>query len=230
MAGEVSTAAPAPGEFAASVSEMACGDGAVICTVSSALSGCYQAAAAGVRECMEEVEVIDSASAAGGQALVVLAAASAASAGGDVAAVAAAARETARWVRLVGVLKSVAQLVRSGRIPAVAGWTQDRLGMCPILEIRQGRIRRAIPALSPQSARHRILTVWRDSRPRASHVRLHVVGCHAHAASQAEDLLAAVAAEADPHVSFVADFPSSLVASAGLGALGLAWWWESVAA
>lgn len=233
LAGKVSTAAPSTGDFARAASEFAGGDAAVICTVSRELSGSYQAASAAALECGGSVKVVDTASAAGGQALVALAAAEASAAGGDLRSVLEAASVAARRVRLVGMLESLEQLARSGRIPRAAGWAGDHLGVRPIFEIRGGSIRRLAPALSPQSARRRILANWRSTRRAGAGagIRLHAATSHAGAESAAVELLAAVSAEVGPAevgpaTSFVAEFPVPLLVSAGAGALGLAWWWE----
>jgi len=226
LAGKVSTSAPSPGDFARLASEPAASAGAVICTVSRALSGSYQAALAAVSRCGGAVEVVDTTSAAGGQALVVLAAAAASAAGGDRGAVLSAALAAARRVRLVGMLESLTQLVRSGRIPRAAGWAGGRLGVHPIFEIRGGSIRRLAPALSTHNARRRILASWRSTRPPTLGAQLHAAVSHAGAEDAANELLKAVSEEGRLATSFVADFPDPLLVSAGTGALGLAWWWE----
>ena len=226
LAGKVSTAAPSPGDFARTASESSGCEGAVICTVSRELSGSYQAASAAAAERGSGVKVVDTASAAGGQALVVLAAAAASAAGGDLSSVLEAATSAARRVRLVGMLESLDQLARSGRIPRAASWAGEHLGVRPIFEIRDGAVRRLAPALSRQSARGRILANWRSTRRAGAGIRLHAAASHAGAESAAVELLAAVSEEVCLETSFVAEFPVPLLVSAGAGALGLAWWWE----
>ncbi len=224
-AGRLRTSAPSPGAFAEAISQRQGGDGVVVLTLSEKLSGSYRSAVLGAREVGGSTLVVDTANAAGGQALAVHAAALAAQCGANLATVAEVARRVSSRVRLVGVLGSLEQLVRSGRIPAAAGRAGDRLGVRPLFEIHNGRIRRLLPARSAASAHRRILDQWRQSRP--NEVRaLHVTAVHAGAAADAEALLAATAAEVKPATSFIGGFGAALVAGAGVGVSGLAWWWD----
>ncbi len=225
LAGEVSTAAPSPGDYARAAAEFRGDGGVIVCTVSSSLSGSYSAALAWAKGCTAPIEVVDSNTAACAQGLVVAAAARASLSGCDLPGVARAANEVARGVRLVGMLFTLDQLVRSGRIPAPVGRAGDHLRLRPIFAIQEGRIRRGAPALSPNGAYRRLLAQWRHSRP-AEAARLHAAVSHALAPQEADSLLEAVSSECAPHFSFISDFPSPLLVSAGAGALGLAWWWE----
>jgi DegV family protein with EDD domain len=225
-AGTLSTAAPGPGAFARAVRERQGPDGVLVVTLSSRLSGCHQAAVLGAREVEGPTIVVDTANAAGGQALAVHAAVSAARRGASLSEVAAAARRVAARVRLMGVLGSLDQLVRSGRIPAVAGRAGDRLGVRPLFDVHDGRIRRLLPSRSTSGAHRRILEQWRQSRP--PEVRaLHVAAVHAGAPDDARSLLVAVADEREPATAFIGGFGGALVAAAGVGVSGLAWWWET---
>ncbi|MCY3786579.1 MAG: DegV family EDD domain-containing protein [bacterium] len=224
-AGTLSTAAPGPGAFARAVAECPRGDGVLILTVSAKLSSCHRAAVMGAREAGRRTIVVDTANAAGGQALAVHAAVSAAGRGAPLEEVAAAARRVAARVRLMGVLGGLDQLVRSGRIPAAAGRAGDRLGVRPLFDLHDGRIRRLLPSRSTAGAHRRILEQMRQSRPAEVHA-LHVAAVHADAHHDARSLLAAVEAESEPATAFVGGFGGALVAAAGVGVSGLAWWWE----
>ena len=225
-AGKLSTAAPGPGAFAGAVRERQGADGVLVLTLSARLSGCHQAAVLGAREAGGHTIVVDTANAAGGQALAVHAAAVAAHGGADLDQTAMVARRVAGRVHLMGVLGGLDQLVRSGRIPAMAGRAGDRLGVRPLFDVHDGRIRRLLPSRSTASAHRRILEQMRQSRP-AEVGALHVAAVHADAADDARSLLAAVTAEREPDTSFVGGFGGALVATAGVGVSGLAWWWES---
>ncbi|MCE2524479.1 MAG: DegV family protein [Acidimicrobiia bacterium] len=225
-AGRLSTAAPGPGAFARAVRERQSPDGVLVLTVSARLSGCHQAAVLGAREAGGRTIVVDTANAAGGQALAVHAAAVAARGGADLEQAAGAARHVAARVHLIGVLGGLEQLVRSGRLPAMAGRAGDRLGVRPLFDVHDGRIRRLLPSRSTAGAHRRILEQVHQSRP--AEVRdLHVAAVHADAADDAESLLAAVTAVREPATSFIGGFGGALVATAGVGVSGLAWWWES---
>ena len=225
-AGTLSTAAPGPGAFARAVTERQSADGVLVLTMSAQLSSCHRSAELGAQTAGGRTRVIDTANAAGAQALVVHAAATAAGAGIDLDGVAAVARRVAGRVRLMGVLGGLEQLVRSGRIPAVAGRAGDRLGVRPVFEVSEGRIRRLLPTRSVESAHRRMLEQWRQTRPPGA-AALHVAAVHAGAPDDAQRLLAAVTAEVTPTTAFIGGFGGALVAAAGVGVSGLAWWWET---
>ena len=67
-------------------------------------------------------------------------------------------------VRLVAVIDGLDQLVRSGRVPGLAGWAGRVLGLKPLFEFRHGVARRLRPAVSREAALSRILGHWRRSR------------------------------------------------------------------
>lgn len=225
-AGSLSTAAPSPGAFARAIDDRRNADGVLVLTLSEKLSSCHRAAVLGARESGGSTIVVDTANAAGGQALAVHAAAVAARAGVKLAEVAEVARRVAARVRLIGVLGGLEQLVRSGRIPAMAGWAGDRLGVRPMFDVHDGRIRRLLPGRNTASAHGRILDQWRQSRPPEARA-LHVAAVHAGAPDDAQAILAAVTAESDPATAFIGGFGGALVATAGTGVSGLAWWWET---
>jgi len=95
-----------------------------------------------------------------------------------------------------------------------------------MFDVHDGRIRRLLPSRNTDSAHRRILDQWRRSRPPAVRA-LHVAAVHAGALTDAEALLAALATEAEPVTSFIGGFGGALVATAGVGVSGLAWWWET---
>lgn len=225
-AGALSTAAPGPGAFTAAVRERQGPDGVLVLTLSSGLSGCHQAAVLGAREAGGRTIVVDTANAAGAQALAVHAAVTAARRGASLTEVAAVARRVASRVHLMGVLGSLDQLVRSGRILAIAGRAGDRLGVRPLFDVHDGRIRRLLPSRSTSGAHRRILEQWRRSRPPEIRA-LHVAAVHADALDDARSLLAAVTEEREPATAFIGGFGGALVAAAGVGVSGLAWWWET---
>lgn len=225
-AGTLSTAAPSPGAFARAVRERQSGDGVLVLTLSEKLSSSHRAAVLGAREAGGSTIVVDTANAAGAQALAAHAAAVAARGGASLTEVADLARRVAARARLIGVLGGLEQLVRSGRIPAMAGWAGDRLGVRPMFDVHDGRIRRLLPSRNTASAHGRILDQWRHSRP--PEVRaLHVAAVHAGAPDDAQAILAAVTAESEPATAFIGGFGGALVATAGVGVSGLAWWWET---
>jgi DegV family protein with EDD domain len=221
-AGRVTTSSPPPGAFVEAI-EQTDDDGVVVVTMAQALSTTNRAAqlAAGTSEL--PVRVVDSGSAAGAQALVVMAAVTRAREGGDVEEVAAAAKEAAGQVRLIGTLGSLERLVASGRVPGIAGAAGRMLGVNPVFELRDGRVRPHLPAFSRDAALDRLLGAWRESR--SAGAAAQVVVSHALAADAAKALLDRVAGEVEPQVAVIGSFGAALLAHAGPGTVGLSWRW-----
>jgi DegV family protein with EDD domain len=224
----VTTAAPSPGEFL-SAAERCGGDEAVVLTVASKVSATWNAARLAAEQSAMPLAVVDTETAAGGQALVVLAAAQAAAEGGDTPAVLAAARAAIEGVRLIAVVDGLEQLVRSGRVPGIAGWAGRLLGLKPLFEFRRGSANRLRPATSREAALSRIVARWRTSRDQSEPGdRLHVAALHAVAEAEAEGLLKRIRDEVDdlPATELVLEFSPVMVAHTGPGLVGLAWWWQ----
>ncbi len=226
----ITTSSPSPGEFLDAVGRSG-GDEVVILTVSSRVSGVWNAARLAADSAGVPVSVVDTETAAGAQALVVFAAADAAAAGADAAGVEAAAREAIEGVSLVAVVDGLDHLVRSGRVPGIAGWAGRMLGLQPLFEFRHGAARRLRPATSREAALTRIVAHWRRSYAGPAH-RLHVVGLHASAEDDAEVLRKRVREElapARPATDLTLEFSPVMVAHTGPGLVGLAWRWEPTA-
>lgn len=224
----VTTSAPTPGDFAAAIRARLDGgaDAVVVLTIAGTMSASYGAAVVAAREVAAPVEVLDTATAAGGQALVVLAAARRAAEGGSLGDVVGVARDVAARVRLLGMVPSLDHLVRSGRVPGVAGWAGRALGINPLFELRDGKVKRMRPALSGDAAIDRMVTRFR--RTRVPGGRAHVSALHALAPDGAAAILERVEHEPDIDVveGFVSEFGPVMVVHTGPGLLGLAWWWE----
>lgn len=223
----VTTSGPTLGDFREAIDKRVHGDGVLVLTIAATMSSTYQEAVLAARSARGSVRVLDTTTAAGGQALVVLAAARAAQSGASLDEVERVARAAIAGIRLVATVPSLDHLVRSGRVPNIAGWAGRRLGINPLFEFRGGGVRRLRPALSPEAALDRIVGLWRRSRVEGS--RLHVVALHALAPGEARRLLDRVCAEATPATSFVGEFGSVMLVHTGPGLVGLAWWWEGPA-
>ncbi|HYL52200.1 MAG TPA: DegV family protein [Acidimicrobiia bacterium] len=223
---DVTTSGPTPGEFEAAVKERQreTDDGVLLLTIASTMSSTHEAAVVGARAAGGPVRVVDTATAAGAQALVVLAAAAAAEHGMSLEDVERAASVATAQVRLLATVPNLDHLVRSGRVPNIAGWAGRRLGIAPLFEFRDGGARPLRPALGMPAALDRIVSRWR--RDRVPGARLHVAALHAQAEASANELLTRVRAEVDPATAFVGPFGSVMVVHTGPGLVGLAWRWE----
>ena len=219
----VSTSGPAPGEFQEAIESRLGDDGVLVLTIAASMSGTHEAATIAAGQLDDGVRVVDTATAAGAEALVVLAAA-AAERGASLDEVEAEAKDVVERVQLVAAVPSLDHLVRSGRVPGIAGWAGRRLRINPLFEFRGGRVHRLRPALSPDAAADRM--VGRLLRSREPNTRLHVAALHALAPGAAEGVLERVEAEVTPATKFVGEFGSVMVVHTGPGLYGLAWWWE----
>jgi DegV family protein with EDD domain len=228
---EVSTSAPTPGDFEHAIKDaLRTDDGVLVLTIAGSMSATYQSAVVASRSVGGPVRVVDTATAGGAEALVVLAAARAAAAGESLDAVEACARHVLERVRLVATLSSLDHLVRSGRVPGIAGWAGRRLGINPLFEFRGGEVRRLRPALSQDAALDRIVQFVRRDAPSDGEGRLHVAALHALALDVAEALLERVTEPGDDATAFVGEFGPVMVVHTGPGLAGLAWWWEAAPA
>ncbi len=227
----LSTSGPAPGELAQAAAAADRGDGVVILTLSQNMSGVYQSARLAM-DLLEgkKVAVVDTGTAAGAEGLVVLAAARAAREGLALDSVVEAAPAGNR-VRLLATLPSLDFLARGGRVPGAAAWGARWLGLNPVFEFREGKVKPLRPARGSRLARQRIVDIWaRDiAREHQRGAALHVAALHALEPAVAEELVAEVRRRYEPTTAFVGSFSPVMVAHTGPGLVGLAWWWEEQA-
>jgi DegV family protein with EDD domain len=138
------TAAPSPGAFAAAYQRAAddgC-SGVVAITLSSALSGTFQAATVGAEQVkgVIDVHVVDSRFVTAAQGLLCLEAAEVAATGADAAAVAAHTTQRVATAGLVGVLDTLDHLVKSGRLSGAKALFGSMLSVKPVLTVRDGLV------------------------------------------------------------------------------------------
>ena len=218
----ITTSAPSPGEFLEVLEPLAV-DGAVVVTVASEMSGTYKAAWLAATTLGGNTRVVDSRTAAGAEGLVALAAARAALAGATVEEVEAVATGVAGQVQLVATLPGLEHLVRSGRVPGLAGWAGRVLGLQPLFAFSHGHARPLRPSQGREAALERLVGRCLADRGDGT---LHLAAMHACAGEDARALLDRVGAECPPATSFVAEFSPVMVAHTGPGLVGLGWWWE----
>lgn len=217
----VTTAGPAPGDYAAA---LAGADSAVVLTVARDLAAStYETARAASQELGTRVAVVDTRTAAGGQGLVAVAAAQAAARGANLAGVEKAARTAIEDVRVMAMLGDLTWLVKGGHVPGIAGWAVRTVGLIPIVELRNGKVQPHRPALSQEAALQRMLALWRATRPRDA--RLHLGALFAGDRSPADRLLEAVAAESTPELAFAGSFGTPMIVHSGPTLVGMSWRW-----
>jgi DegV family protein with EDD domain len=220
----VKTSGPTPEDFRAAI-DASDAESVLVLTIASTMSATCDAAVLAAQAADRPARVLDTGTAAGAEALVVLAAAAAASRGESLDAVEAAARAAMSEVHLVASVPTLDHLVRSGRVPNIAGWAGRRLGIVPLFEFRSGGARPLRPALSEAAAHERMVAaVRRDARPGA---RLHVAALHSRAEATATELLARVTDGVETETSFLGPFGAVMEVHIGPGLVGLAWRWDA---
>ena len=225
----ITTSAPAPGDYVRALESVLRGaDGAVVVTVAQSLSASYTSARIAAESFGDRVRVVDSEAAAGAEMLVALAAAEAARGGASFDDVETAAKAAVGEVRLVGTLDSLGHLVRSGRVPGIAGIAGKMLGVNPLFELRRSKVRALRPAFSREAAFDRVVELWLGSRGGAT--RCSVVALHAMAPDAAKKLRERVLEHAEPDPLLVSAFGAAMIAHAGPGVAGLAWRWHGSSA
>lgn len=234
----LSTSGPAPGDLAQAAMAADHGQGVIILTLSKNMSSVYQAArvatgllGADAGDTAEKVAVVDTGTAAGAEGLVVLAAATAARDNVPLTSVVAVAEDVRSRVRLLATLPSLEYLARGGRVPGAAAWGARWLGLNPIFEFKDGKVRPLRPARGRRLAFQRIVEIWsRDATRRGQGgAALHVAALHALEPDVAQQLLDEVSRRTEPATAFVGSFSPVMVAHTGPGLVGLAWWWEEPA-
>jgi DegV family protein with EDD domain len=139
---------PAPaGEYVKVIKQAARNTHNILCiTLSIRLSSIYNMARLAINQVQAQlpgisIELLDSHTAATGEGLVVEKAAQAASAGKSLAEVLSVARETSEKVHVIGVMDTIRDVYRTGRIPKLAARFGASLNIRPIFVITDGRVK-----------------------------------------------------------------------------------------
>ena len=139
-----STAAPSPGAFEETYRRLA-SDGAtgvVVVALSGELSATKQAAELGARGVADviRVEVVDSRSATMGEGMIAVAAARSAANGASLETVTDLVRSLAERTRVWGVLDTLDNLKKGGRIGGAKALVASVLSIKPVIEVRNGKV------------------------------------------------------------------------------------------
>ena len=139
------TAAPSPGAFEQAFRKVGAGDEVVCINLSAALSATMQSAATAAKSLEGEVEVtvVDSKALTLGLGNIVVAAAEAAAAGASTAEVVARAEDLSERTRMWGLLNTLDNLVKGGRIGKAQGLMGNMLSIKPILDMSTGEVHEA---------------------------------------------------------------------------------------
>lgn len=219
------TSSPEPRAFADAYRRALARSSAVVClTLSAELSATHQAARVAAEEVGEEldgtrIDVIDTRSAGTAQGLVALEAARLAAAGGTAAQVLTAVERCMADVTLYGYLESLYYVWRSGRVPRVAWWMGNLLGIKPLLQLREGKIGMIERPRTEAKAMSRLVTLAVN---RLAGRRARVAVMHANAPAKATALAERLAGEMEIEELFVTEFTPVIAAHTGPGLVGCA--------
>ena len=215
------TSAPSPGQFKEAFENMAAeGASGVVCiNLSSKMSATIQAARQAAAELEDRlpVKVVDSLNVTLGQGLITMEAAKKAAEGGSVDEVAQAAENAASRMHLLGVIDTLENLKRGGRIGGAQAFLGTMLSIKPVIQVLDG-------------------VVEPESRQRTRGKALRYVADKARSAGRISSLavFSADAPDMDSFLSMLEDVqPSERVLTgdvgpvigthAGPGAIGVAW-------
>jgi DegV family protein with EDD domain len=202
----------------------------VLClTVASGISSMFQSATLAAEMATEHrVRVFDSGTAAGGLRLLALEAARLAGAGHDLDALQAELQALSGRIRMFGALETIEYLARSGRVPQVASWGAEKLGVKPVVEFAGGRGSLVTLARGREAARHSLadVLVKRVKKDGAAEdgSDVHATVFHADAAEDAELLRAEIGERLPAAELTVSLFTPAMGVHTGPGVLGHAFY------
>ncbi len=223
------TSGPSPQGFLDTFEELAGRFTSVLCiTVSPAFSSTYAAAKVAIETASEslpglKIALMDSRSAAGGEGLVVIAAQQAAESGASLPEVREAAEHVARRVSLLAYLDTLYYVWKGGRVPMIAYAGSALLGLKPVLEMADGRVRNVARPRTRRRASERLLRLMGD---RVGSAPVHASVMHGDALDEAEEMRREIERRFDCRDIYVTEFSPVMGAHTGSGLLGAAFWAE----
>jgi len=223
------TAGASPGIFLEAYREASKRAKDIVCvTLSTKLSGAYDAAQQAIEEARKElpqisVEVLDSETVTASEGFVALAAARAAEAGKSLAEVVKVAEQMKGKVTFLALLDTIRHVYRTGRIPKIAAIAGSVLSIKPILTSSGGLVKFAGAVRSRAHGIEKMLKIMRD---RVGQSPAHVAVMHAFAPDEAEKLKEKIASEFNCAELWITEFSPVMGYATGTGTLGLAFYRE----
>jgi len=230
--GSFKTAGASPGIFLDAYRQAGKRAENIVCvTLSTKLSGAYEAARQAIEEVKKElpqlsVEVVDSRTVTAAEGFVALAGARAAEAGKSLAEVVKAAEEMRERVIFLALVDTIRHVYRTGRIPKIAAVAGSMLNIKPILVVSpktSGVVHFVGAVRSRERGIDKMLGIMKD---RVGRSPAHVMVMHAFAPEEAEKLKGRVAAEFNCAELWLTEFSPVMGYATGTGTLGLAFYKE----
>ena len=224
--GHATTSQPSPADFRGKLEFLRHHyASAVVLTLPASISGTYDSARAGARLAGGDVTVIDSMTTSIGMGLIARRASEAIEAGATREEVTALIRRLVPAVRIHLAVRSLENLVRSGRVGRVKGFVANLLNLKPLIRLdarTEGRPVQGSTVLGVRGGRRRILNHLRREIPPGIRVEFGIA--HADALQDAEWFRDRIA-ETFPlfRETFVVEATTVLANHIGEGAVGLAY-------
>jgi DegV family protein with EDD domain len=221
FAGLPETSAPSPGQFREAFESMAAqgADGVVCVNLSSKMSATIEAArqAALGLEGSFPVKVVDSLSVTLGEGLVVMEAAEQAARGGSLDEVAAAAEQAVGTIKVYGVIDTLENLKKGGRIGGAQAMLGSLLSVKPVIQVQDGVVEQE----SKQRTRRRALEYLAGKVRAAGPIsRLAVCGADAPDMDVFLAMLEGIQSERE---ALLGEIGPVIGTHAGPGTVGVAW-------
>jgi DegV family protein with EDD domain len=217
------------GEYLSVIKNTAPQAESILClTLSSRLSGLYNLAVMAVKQAREQklaipIEVLDTQNAVTGEGLVVTAACESAVQGKSLAQVLKKAEFVRDNVSVIGIMETIKNVYRTGRIPKLAARFGSMLNIHPVFTISGGSVHIVGITQNQKSGMSRIMRQIRTcSRDRL----LHVAITHANVPEAGEQLKERIEQEFNCVEIWVTDFSPVMAYATGTGTLAVAYYTE----
>jgi DegV family protein with EDD domain len=221
-------ASPAPmGEYLAVFKKAALEAESILCiTLSSKLSGMHNMAALAIKQAREEgfntpIELLDSKNATTGEGLIVTAACKSAESGNSLTEVLLTAQQVCRRVSVIGVMDTIKNVYRTGRIPRLASRFGSALNIRPVFTISDGSVH--IIGIT-QNREAGIARIIKQMKAKVPGVPVHVAIAHAAVPEAGEKLKKRIQQEFDCVEIWLTDFSPVMAYATGTGVLVVAYY------
>jgi len=197
----------------------------IICvTVSSKLSGSYNSACIAAKEVNDQlnsvnIEVVDSKSAAAGEGLIVLELCKMIQQGFNIDQVLSSVQSIVQNTSMVGAIENLHYAWKSGRIPRLAYWGSNMLGIKPVFELNEGEITLLAKPRTSKKVNEKIINYLLD---KSSESDLSISIMHADELERALQLIERIKAEMKYRELFLTNVSPIIGTYAGPGMIGVA--------
>jgi DegV family protein with EDD domain len=219
------------GEYAQAFKQAAQNSDRLFCiTLSTKLSSMYNMAKLAISQVKEQlpniaIELLDSQSATTGEGLVVEKAAKAAAEGKSLVEVRQATQEIIEKTSVIGVMETIRNVYRTGRIPKLAARFGASLNIRPIFVIAEGKVKVVGITKSQQNGITRVLKMMKE---KVGDKPINVAIAHADALEAGEGLTKKIQTEFNCVEIWLTDFSPVMAYATGAGVLAIGYYLDEV--